>query len=57
MQLIGFRRLAAVSVTVVLSLLVAGVPLSSATTADDLHENLDSTRNRLDDAEIGRAHV
>ena len=46
-----FRRTAAVAAAAVLSLLVAGVPLGSAATVDDLRDDLDAARDQLDDAE------
>ena len=45
------RRTTAVLLAAVLSLLVAGVPLGSAATIDELRDDLDSTRDQLDAAE------
>lgn len=51
MQIGRFRRVTAVAMAAVLALLVSGVPMSSASSIDDLRENLNETQDALDDAE------
>ncbi len=51
MHIPRFRRTTAVTMAAVLSVLVAGVPLGSAATIDELRNDLDDTRNQLDSAE------
>ena len=51
MQIGRFRRITAVAMAALLSLLVSGVPTSSASSIDELRQDLDETQDRLDDAE------
>lgn len=51
MQLGRFRRTTAVALTAVVSLLLSGVPFSSAATVDELRNEFDQTHDRLHRAE------
>lgn len=49
LQVVRFRRTAAVALAAVLSLLATGVPFSDAATVDELRDGLDDTRDLLDE--------
>lgn len=51
MQTGRFRRSIAVSMAALLSMLVSGVPMSSASSIDELRNDLSETQDRLDEAE------